>query len=109
MAAMVGWARQHHAQAWQRPETVFVALNRSWAALDKTAERRRAAAGLLLAHWLSCLPNGARGIDLLAETTLGKLAASVAGDALLATGNGHIDKLVDRARCSGCTNKTSCA
>jgi len=78
-------------------ETVFVALNRSWAALDKTAERRRTAAGLLLAHWLSCLPGGARGIDLLAETTLGKLAASVAGDAFLAAENGHVDKLVDRA------------
>jgi ATP-dependent DNA helicase RecQ len=63
----------------------------------QTAERRRTAAGLLLAHWLSCLPGGTRGIDLLAETTLGKLAASVAGDALLATENGHIDKLVDRA------------
>ncbi|MBL8427176.1 MAG: RecQ family ATP-dependent DNA helicase, partial [Dechloromonas sp.] len=79
------------------PETVFVALNRSWGALDKTAERRRTAAGLLLAHWLSCLPGGTRGIDLLAETTLGKLAASVAGDALLTAENGHIDKLVDRA------------
>ena len=79
------------------PETVFVALNRSWGALDKTAERRRTAAGLLLAHWLSCLHAGTRGIDLLAETTLGKLAASVAGDALLAAENGHVDKLVDRA------------
>jgi hypothetical protein len=46
------------------PETVFVALNRSWGALDKTAERRRTAAGLLLAHWLSCLPGGTRGIDV---------------------------------------------
>ncbi|WP_374342107.1 RecQ family ATP-dependent DNA helicase [Azonexus sp.] len=79
------------------PETVFLALNRNWAALEKTAERRRTAAGLLLDHWLSCLPSGARGIDLLAETTLGKLAASVAGDALLAAENGSIDKLVDRA------------
>jgi len=79
------------------PETVSVTLNRNWAKLEKTAERRRTAAGLLLAHWLSCLPSGARGIDLLAETTLGKLAASVAGDALLAAENGHVDKLVDRA------------
>jgi ATP-dependent DNA helicase RecQ len=79
------------------PETVFLALNRNWAALEKTAERRRSAAGLLLDHWLSCLPGGARGVDLLAETTLGKLAASVAGDALLAAEKVQVDKLVDRA------------
>ena len=79
------------------PETLHVSLNRSWSALEKIAERRRSAAGRLLEHWLSCLPNGARGVDLLAETTLGKLTASVAGDALLAAETPDLRKLVERA------------
>ena len=37
--------------------------------------RRDAAAERLLDHLLACLPPGARGTDLLAETTLGKLLA----------------------------------
>ena len=79
------------------PETLHVSLNRSWSALEKIAERRRSAAARLLEHWLSYLPNGARGIDLLAETTLGKLTASVAGDALLAAETPDLRKLVERA------------
>lgn len=79
------------------PETVHVTLNRSWNALEKTAELRRTAASRLLDHWLSCLPNGARGIDLLAETTLGKLTASVGGDSLLAAEIADLRKLVERA------------
>ncbi len=79
------------------PETVHVSLNRSWNTLEKIAERRRSAAGRLLDHWLSCLPGGARGIDLLAETTLGKLSASVGGDALLAAETPDMRKLVERA------------
>ena len=79
------------------PETVHVTLNRNWGALEKIAERRRSAAGRLLEHWLSCLPGGARGVDLLAETTLGKLTASVAGDALLAAETPDLRKLVERA------------
>jgi ATP-dependent DNA helicase RecQ len=79
------------------PETLYVSLNRSWSALEKIAGRRRSAAGRLLEHWLSCLPNGARGVDLLAETTLGKLTASVAGDALLNAETPDLRKLVERA------------
>ena len=79
------------------PETVHVSLNRSWGTLEKIAERRRSAAGRLLDHWLAALPGGARGVDLLAETTLGKLTASVAGDALLAAETPDIRKLVERA------------
>ncbi len=79
------------------PETVHVSLNRNWHTLEKIAERRRSAAGRLLDHWLAALPNGARGIDLLAETTLGKLSASVGGDALLAADTPDLRKLVERA------------
>ena len=42
------------------PETVHVTLNRTWNALEKTAELRRTAASRLLDHWLSSLPNSAR-------------------------------------------------
>ena len=79
------------------PETVHVTLNRTWGALEKTAELRRTAAQRLLEHWLSCLPKGAQGVDLLAETTLGQLAASVASDSLLAAELPDLRKLVERA------------
>jgi ATP-dependent DNA helicase RecQ len=79
------------------PETVHVSLNRNWSTLEKIADRRRSAAGRLLDHWLASLPGGARGIDLLAETTLGKLSASVAGDALIAAETPDLRKLVERA------------
>ncbi len=79
------------------PETIHVTLNRPWNTLEKIAERRRSAARRLLEHWLSALPQGARGVDQLAETTLGKLTASVAGDAILSAETPDIRKLVDRA------------
>lgn len=78
-------------------ETLYVTLNRSWQTLEKIAERRRSAAEKLLTHWISVLPQGARGIDQLAETTLGKLTASVAGDALLTAETKNMPKLIDRA------------
>ncbi len=79
------------------PEMLHVTLNRPWSTLEKIAERRRSAADRLLDHWLSSLPSGSRGVDLLAETTLGKLTASVTGDAFLAAETPDIRKLVERA------------
>ncbi|WUR12568.1 RecQ family ATP-dependent DNA helicase [[Empedobacter] haloabium] len=79
------------------PETLHVLLNRPWPRLEQIAERRRDAAERLLDHWLSTLPQGARGVDQLAETTVGQLTASVAGDALLAAATTDLRKLVDRA------------
>ncbi|QYF94648.1 RecQ family ATP-dependent DNA helicase [Massilia sp. PAMC28688] len=79
------------------PEVLSVTLNRSWQALARLAERRRSAAAVLLDHWLSTLPPGARGVDQLAETTVGKLTASVAGDALIAADTKDMRKLVERA------------
>jgi ATP-dependent DNA helicase RecQ len=79
------------------PEMLHVTLNRSWQGLARLAERRRAAAEKLLDHWLSTLPQGARGVDQLAETTVGKLAASVASDVLIAAATKDMRKLVERA------------
>ncbi|SFV15879.1 RecQ family ATP-dependent DNA helicase [Pseudoduganella namucuonensis] len=79
------------------PEMLEVTLNRSWQVMERLAERRRGAAEKLLDHWLSTLAQGARGVDQLAETTVGKLAASVAGDALLAAETKDMRKLVERA------------
>ncbi len=79
------------------PEVLYVTLNRSWQSLERIAERRRGAAEKLLDHWLSALPPGARGVDQLAETTVGKLTASVSGDALIAAETRDMRKLVERA------------
>ncbi len=78
-------------------ETVQVTLQRPWDALEKTAALRCAAARHLLDHWLSCLPRGSRGTDLLAETTLGKLLRVIRSDPALKSKVRHPDKLLDRA------------
>jgi ATP-dependent DNA helicase RecQ len=78
-------------------ENVALTLQRDWSALEKTAERRRAAAERLLDHWLATLPLGARGTDLLAETTLGKLTAALEADLVLKAEMKDVSKLLDRA------------
>lgn len=78
-------------------ETVQVALQREWTALEKTARLRRTAAEHLLQHLLACLPQGARGSDLLAETTLGKLSEAIETDLLLKAEVREPNKLLDRA------------
>jgi ATP-dependent DNA helicase RecQ len=78
-------------------ETVQVALQREWTALEKTARLRRAAAERLLEHLLACLPQGARGTDLLAETTLGKLNEAIEADLILKAEMKEPTKLLDRA------------
>lgn len=78
-------------------ETVQVTLQREWSALEKTARLRRTAAEHLLAHLLSCLPQGARGMDLLAETTLGKLNETIEADLVLKAEVKEPSRLLDRA------------
>jgi ATP-dependent DNA helicase RecQ len=78
-------------------ETIEVKLQREWSALTKTAQLRRAGAECLLKHLLACLPPGARGTDLLAETTLGKLLAALADDLILKAEVKELPKLLDRA------------
>ena len=78
-------------------ETVTVRLRRRWPALQRTAEIRRNAAGLLLEHLLATLPDGQRGTDLLVETTLGELRAVLANDLVLKSQGWNFDKLLERA------------
>ncbi len=78
-------------------ETVQVTLQREWELLEKTAELRRAAAKRLLDHFLSCLPSGTRGTDLLAETTLGDLSRAIESDLILRSEVREPAKLLDRA------------
>ena len=84
------------------PETVRVTLQREWNALENTATLRRIGAECLLGHLLACLPSGSRGVDLLAETTLGKLLTAIESDLLLKQrmkelGVKHPEKLMERA------------
>jgi ATP-dependent DNA helicase RecQ len=55
--------------------TLAVRLIRPWAAVAEAATRRREGAALLLAHLTEAAPKGARGKDILVETTLGALLA----------------------------------
>ena len=78
-------------------ETVRVVMRREWSPLNETAQMRRDAARLLLDHLLQRLPEGSRGVDLLAETTLGNLAKAIDADLLLKSRVKHVPKLIDHA------------
>ena len=78
-------------------ETVQVTLQREWSALTETAELRRKAAATLLNHLISTLPPGTRGVDLLAETTMGNLLAAINSDPTLRSRVRDPAKLTDRA------------
>ena len=79
------------------PETARVTLNRDWPILEQTAQIRRDAAGRLLDHFLTCLPPGTRGTDLLAETSLGRLTQAIESDLVLRSKVRNPAKLLDRA------------
>ena len=79
------------------PESVQVALQREWSALEETASRRREGAHRLLEHLLACLPPGSRGTELLAETTLGRLLEALEADLVLKSRAKHPEKLLERA------------
>ncbi len=78
-------------------ETACITLQREWGSLEKTASIRRRAAARLLDHLLGCLPSGARGTDLLAETTLGRLLQAIKSDLVLKARVRDPAKLLDRA------------
>ena len=78
-------------------ETVWVTLQRSWEALARTAELRRAAASRLLSTLESCAAPGARGNDIQVETTFGALNAALAGDLEIRPHVRDVTKLLDRA------------
>ena len=74
-----------------------ITLHREWDALESWAKVRREGAALLLAHLLQRLPPDARGTDLLAETTLGKLKHAIESDQVLRHGVRSTKKLMGRA------------
>ena len=78
-------------------ETARVTLHREWGALEETARIRREGAKRLLEHLLACLPSGARGTDLLVETTLGKLTHAMESDLEIKSKVRNPAKLLDRA------------
>ena len=78
-------------------ESVAIELQRDWGKLATTARRRRDAASCLLDHLLAVLPPSARGVDQLAETTLGKLLAALEADLVLKAERAITPKLLDRA------------
>ena len=78
-------------------ETAQVTLRRTWRALEEAAQIRRDAAYRLLEHLLACLPDGSRGTDLLAETTVGKLLQAIESDLVLKSKVRNTAKLLDRA------------
>ena len=81
----------------QDMETVRVTLQREWSALEEIATRRREGAKLLLDHLLTCLPPKARGTDLLAETTHGKLLDALTSDIILRSSVRNPQKLLNHA------------
>ena len=78
-------------------ESVAIELQRDWGKLAAIARRRRDAANRLLDHLLAALPPNARGVDQLAETTLGKLLATLEADLVLKAERAITPKLLDRA------------
>ena len=78
-------------------ESIQVTLQREWNDIATIADLRRTAADTLLKHLLNTLPKGARGTDLLAETTLGKLVRAINENLMLRNRITRPDRLVHRA------------
>ena len=78
-------------------DVVYVVLRRDWQSLAETARLRRDAARLLLDHLLQRLPEGARGVDLLVETTLGELTRCIEADLEMKARVKKVAKLMDHA------------
>jgi ATP-dependent DNA helicase RecQ len=77
--------------------SLWITLQRSWDALARTAELRRAAASRLLASLEGSAPPAARGKDIQVETTLGTLNAALADDLEIRSQIKEVTRLVDRA------------
>ncbi len=79
-------------------EFAQVTLLREWQALDKKAQVRRDAASCLAQHFLEQLPSEVKGVDLLAETTIGKLLQAIKSDiAVISNAVQNHQKLLDRS------------
>ncbi|MFV0333375.1 MAG: RecQ family ATP-dependent DNA helicase [Tropicimonas sp.] len=78
--------------------SLMVVLQRRWRVVDRSAELRHQAAGLLLEHLLGKLRQGVRGKDIQVETTVGNLLSALTGDALMrSSGVKDMTKLMERA------------
>ena len=73
-----------------------ITLRRDWEELEALASNRRNVAGRLLTHFLERLPKGARGKDLLAETTLEELGGVVRSE-LFTSSAADTEELAHRA------------
>lgn len=78
-------------------DSLRLTLNREWKDLAKTAQLRRDAARCLLDHLIASLPPGSKGVDVLAETTMGKLLAALDADMLLKAEIKNPQKCLDHA------------
>ena len=78
-------------------EVVRISLHREWGKIRIIGELRRKAAIVLLEHLVASFEKGARGKDLLAETTLGDLVQAVKNDVTLKGQIKNPGKLVDHA------------
>ncbi len=78
-------------------ETAQVTLLRQWDNLDETAQIRRDAASCLVRHLIECLPPGSKGVDLLAESTIGELLKAIKSDIVIWSAVKNHQKLLDRA------------
>ncbi|MDD5296462.1 MAG: RecQ family ATP-dependent DNA helicase [Rhodocyclaceae bacterium] len=79
-------------------ESLSIKLQREWGRLEEGMMDRVSAAKLLLLRLLSSLPAGSKGVDLLAEVSLGDLKAVLDGDMVLIQGRreGDTSRLLDR-------------
>ena len=78
--------------------TLGISLQRSWGAIERTADIRRKAAAILLHHLTGRVPKGTRGKDIQVETTIGDLLDALVRDIeLTRSGVREMTKLMDRA------------
>ena len=77
-------------------EVMQVTLLRDWQTIQESARARRQASETVLRHLLSKLANGARGADLLVETTIGQLTDSLNFTQFL-EGSINVDRLLQQA------------
>ena len=92
-----GEGRRNLRTRFRRNEYVEIVRHRQWQDIRDMASRRREAAELLLTHLEGKLPRGARGSDLLAQTTLGQLSGVISSHQLLSASTTNVNRLVQRA------------
>ncbi len=81
-------------------EAAAVTLLREWAVLSDAAETRRDAADCLLRHLISdaCIAPHSKGLDVLAQTTMGELLNQLESDIVLSSRSPkNLAKLCERA------------